>query len=344
MKEFKTDILIIGGGLTGLLTAFAMSFLDKNIIIIDKSPLFLKNDQLGDLRTTAISESSKDFLENINFWPKIKQSAEAIKYINVFDRNYYGGINFQNSNKKKYLGYIVKNNIIKNTLIRNLSKIKNIRLIDNQNLRNLIYRGDRIISVFDNFNIQSKLVIAADGKKSSVRNIIKTPMYKKSYNHEAMIINCAHTKNHNNIAHELFFKTGPLAILPMVKSANSSFCSSIIWSNPINYSNSLKLIKNDLLKKILEEKIIKYTGEVKKIIDVQFFPLSAHINFKFFEKNIAYVGDSAHSIHPIAGQGWNLGIRDIKNLYEELKSNIDLGFDVSNNNMLKNYHNKSFYD
>lgn len=344
MKEFKTDILIIGGGLTGLLSAFAMSFLHKNIIIIDKSPLFLKNDNSSDLRTTAISESSKVFFENINFWSKIQKSAEPIKYIKVFDRNNHKGINFYNNNKQKNLGYIVKNSIIKNTLIKNLNKTRNVKLIANQNLINLIYKQDEVIAVFGDLKIKSKLVIAADGKKSSVREIVKTPIYKKIYNHEAMIINCEHKKNHNNIAHELFFKTGPLAILPMVKSTNSLFSSSIIWSNPISYSKNLRLIKKELLKKILEEKTIKYTGQIKKIIDIQFFPLSAHINYKFFEKNLVYVGDAAHSIHPIAGQGWNLGIRDIKKLHSELKKNIELGLEISDINVLKRYHDQSFYD
>ena len=344
MKELKTNILIVGGGLTGLMTAFAMSSLDKNIILVDRSHFLSDTKHTNDLRTTAISEGSKIFFESINFWPNIKKFAEPIKFINVIDRHENRKINFFNSTKGNFLGYIIKNRILKQTLINLLKNKKNINLLSSQNLYCLDYLDNFIYAKFDDKYIQTSLLIAADGKKSSVRNLIKTPIYSKTYNHEAVVINIQHSKNHNNIAHEIFLNSGPLAILPMPKIKNNFFASSVIWSNTNEYSNHLKKIDKQLFKKVLEEKIISYVGKISKIIDLQFFPLSAHINYKFFDKNIVYIGDAAHSVHPIAGQGWNLGVRDIKNLQSSIIKNIRLGLEIGNSIILEEYHDKSFYD
>lgn len=344
MKELKTSILIVGAGLTGLLTAFTMSSLGKNIILVDRSHFLSDKKHTNDLRTTAISEGSKIFFESINFWSNIKKFTEPIKFINVIDRQKQRRINFFNSTKGDFLGYIIKNRILKKTLINLLKRKKNVNLIDSQNLYRLDYLDNFIYAKFDDIYIKASLLIAADGKKSSVKNLIKTPIYSKVYNHEASVINIQHSKNHNNIAHEIFLNSGPLAILPMPKIINKFFASSVIWSNPNEYSNYLKIINKALFKKVLEEKIFSYVGEITKIIDLQFFPLSAHINSKFYDKNIVYIGDAAHSIHPIAGQGWNLGVRDIKNLQTSIKKNIRLGLEIGNSIILKEYHDKSFYD
>jgi len=344
MKEFVADILIVGAGLTGLMTAFTLSSLKKKIIIVDKSNFLLPSTKITDFRTTAISEGSKLFLENIGFWGKIKTHAEPIRFINVIDRDKKTKIKFFNSKKSEFLGYIVKNSILKDFLIKQLSKQQNITLISGKKIEKISNSDNHAISYFENLIIKSQLLIAADGKKSTVRDILKTKLFKKTYAHHAAVINIEHTKNHFNIAYELFYKTGPLAILPATNKKKSLFSSSIIWSNPIDYSNNLQKINTNLLKMILQEKIFNFTGEVKNILNTQFFPLSAHLNIKFYEDRVVYVGDSAHSIHPIAGQGWNLGIRDIKNLLLIVGKYNRLGIDLGNINICKEYHDKTFYD
>ena len=109
MKELHSDILIIGGGLTGLMTAYALSPLKKNIIIIDKFDFGITKDANADLRTTAIAEGSKIFFEKINIWPQFSKYAEPIKYIKVVDRTENRKINFYNKNTSQYLGFIIKN-------------------------------------------------------------------------------------------------------------------------------------------------------------------------------------------------------------------------------------------
>jgi len=344
MKELHSDILIVGGGLTGLMTAYALSTLKKNIIIIDKFDFGIMKEANVDLRTTAIAEGSKIFFEKINIWPQLSTYSEPIKYIKVVDRTENRKINFYNKNTSQYLGFIIRNIDLKNVVVDFLKTKKNIQLINNVNLRSLAYSDDFIHAICNKLTVKSKLIITADGKHSTVRNLLKTPIYNKSYNHNALVVNFHHTKNHNSTAYELFFNSGPLAILPMKKIKPHLFSSSIIWSNEKSSVSHLKNIKPSILCSILEEKVGTYIGEIKRIIDVQDFDLSAHINTKFYDKRLIYLADSAHSIHPIAGQGWNLGIRDIKNCLSTIQEGIGLGLDIGDPYVCKNYHDLSFAD
>ena len=289
-------------------------------------------------------EGSKDFLESIGIWSGLKKFSQPIKEINVLDRTDVNKIDFYHQNKNNNLGYIVKNNLIKKTIIKMLKSKKNIQFLINKNL-NYLKKEEKILSFFTEKNIiKSKLLIAADGKNSFIRKCVNTPVYKKNYKHSALVINFRHEKNHHNIAHEIFYNSGPLAILPMPKDGKNFFLSSAIWSHDHNYTKNLFISGREVLISVLEEKVKKITGNINEIIDVQFFNLNAHLNSKFYDDRIIFLGDSAHSIHPIAGQGWNLGIRDIKKAARVIKKYNDLGLDFGCIEACKEYHNEAFYD
>ena len=343
MKELQTDILIVGGGLTGLMTAFVLSALKKDIIIIDRHDFRLKKDNV-DFRTTAISEGSKEFFKKMQIWSPLEESAEKIEYIHVQDRSVTRNIKFKNFDSKGLLGYIVENKIIKKTLIKKLIDKKNVRFISNQNFISVDSNSIFTKISFNDYRIKSSLLIAADGKNSSIRSYLKIPIYKKEYPHKAVVINFNHTKNHKNSAYELFYKTGPLAILPMKKKHKNLYSSSVIWSNENNYISSFKKIDKKKQKFILQEKISTIVGDIIDIKNIQTFDLSAHINFRFNDKRILFIGDSAHSIHPIAGQGWNLGVRDIRKCFESLEEAQDLGLDIGSSVVLNKYNDLCYYD
>lgn len=344
MNQLQSDILIIGGGLTGLLAAFVLSSTNKDIIIVDKNDFINISQNNNDFRTTAISEGSKLFFEEVGLWKHLVKYAEPINKIKVYDRNVSRKINFQNSTSKNYLGYVIKNILLKKILIKLIGLKKNIKILSNLSLKDIIFFNENIEAILYEKTIKTKLLIASDGKNSFVRNFLKTPTYKKKYKHQAMVINLQHSKNHYNIAYELFLKSGPLAILPAKSNSKFFYCSSIIWSNTNLFSYNLNQINQILLKDIIEEKINKHIGKIIKILDKQCFDLSAHLNTKFYSDRLIYIGDSAHSIHPIAGQGWNLGVRDIKNALSSVNEGIKLGLDIGCPFVCKKYHNLSFYD
>jgi len=344
MKEIDCEILIVGSGLTGLVAAHSLSSLGYKIIVVDQKKILSgEKNNLKDTRTTAISEGSKKFLQEINLWREIENYAEPIKRIEVIDRVITNKINFFNYDKKNNLGYIVKNTKFTNFLKKKLVKKKNVSFLDNTKILSIETKENRVKSVFKNILILSNLLVAADGKRSSVRNILQTPVFTKKYYESALVINFLHTKDHKNTAYEIFYNTGPLAILPM-QSKHTLYQSSLVWSYNKNYLMRLCESNDMTVKKLLEERIGPIVGDIKKIITKQMFPLSAHLNRSFFEKRVVYAGDSAHSIHPIAGQGWNLGLRDIKNLHNLSIYSKNLGLEIGTNNFCKEYNDLCYYD
>ena len=343
MKELKADILIIGGGLTGLTTAYALSSLKKKIILVDRGKLFSTKTHV-DFRTTAISQGSKQFFEKIGIWKNLHRFSQPIKFIKVQDRSRSRIIDFRNKLSEENLGYIVSNKDIKKTFLNKLKSKKNVIIKENLNFLSLVAKQSETETYFNKIKIISNLVIASDGKKSSVRNYLKTKTFSKKYSHSALVVNFNHTKNHHNTAYEIFFKSGPLAILPTKNIDINKFSSSLIWTNKSEYTNELSKLKINFLKSILEEKIFQYSGSIKKIHSVQFFPLSAHINSKFFEKRLFYIGDAAHSMHPIAGQGWNVGVRDIEKCLKVLQESENMGLDIGSAQICRKFNNLCYSD
>ena len=343
MKKKVCDILVVGGGLSGLLTAYAISLTGLKIIIIDQGDFDINKKYLSDLRTTAVAEGSKEFFQKIFLWPKIKKYAEPIGTIKVFDRKIKNSLFFEHTAKEN-LGYVIKNSIIRKTIIDALKVKKNVKMLKKTSLKKLQKNSNNILATVSKGSISASLLISADGKNSFVRSLSKTKIIHKKYDHSALVVNISHSKNHNNIAHEIFLKSGPLAILPMKSESKNNHSSSVIWSNPKEYSLSLEKINDLFLKKTLEEKINQYVGVIKKISQAKFFPLTAHVNKRFYEERLIYVGDSAHSLHPIAGQGWNLGIRDIKNLLSSINLALELGLDCGSEFVCKKYNNESYGD
>ena len=344
MKEIQTDILIVGGGLTGLLAGYSLSQKNFKITLLDRENLLDLTKITKDYRTTAIAEGSKVFFEEIGLWKYIEKYAEPIKDIRVFDRSANNKIDFKNTKKNNFLGYVVKNYFLKTSLIKLLKKSQNIKILDKTSLNNILVDDTFIIANTKKNILKSKILIAADGKNSFTRSLLKTNIYKKDYNHTATIINLSHSVDLKNIAYEIFLKSGPLAILPMKSSKESIYASSIIWSNETSFSNSFSRLDLPLQKEIIQERTSDYIGNINKIYDIKHFNLSAHLNLKFYDERVVYVGDSAHSLHPIAGQGWNLGIRDIKNLLHTIDQDYKSGLDIGSRNTCLKYHNLSFYD
>ena len=216
-----------------------------------------------------------------------------------------------------------------------------IELIEKLN-KDIIYKENRIITKQKDFSVNSNLLLASDGKNSFIRKMFKTPIYSKDYKKKAIVVNFYHSKNHQNTAYEFFLKNGPLAILPMQNNKNE-FQSSIVWTNTSEFIDSLISLDDKKIIEILNSKIQGSIGEIKKIITKQTFVLRAHLNSKFYEKRTVYIGDSAHSFHPIAGQGWNLGMQDLESLYNLVKKYNSLGLELGDDIFCKEFQKNNFF-
>jgi 2-octaprenyl-6-methoxyphenol hydroxylase len=339
MKEFNTDVLIVGSGLVGLVAAHCLSSLNYKVTLVDKKNSIISKNSFKDTRTVAVSEGSKIFLENLSLWSFLEGYSEPIKNINVYDRAPRNKIIFNNQSKNKKLGYVIENKKFSKILLNQLKKFKNTTMHFGFNLTDIKLNDWACKAFSNNSIINAKIIIAADGKNSQIKKIVGNKTFKKNYSESALVLNFVHEKTLNNTAYEIFYKTGPLAILPM-KSSKGFFQSTIIWSNSDRFLKKLTSLETVFIKNFIEEKIGKVVGSVTKINSIQIFPLSAHINDSFINKRLIYIGDAAHSIHPIAGQGWNLGVNDVKNLYELSKnSKNDIGSDL----FCQMYNNKSYH-
>ena len=339
MKEFNTDVLIVGSGLVGLVAAHCFSCLNYKVTLVDKKNFINSKSAFKDTRTVAVSEGSKIFLESLLLWEFLEEYSEPIKTIKVYDRSSSNKIHFNNQIKNKKLGYVIENNKFSKILRNRLHKFKNTNVLYGFNITDIKLNNTVSTAFSDKAIINSKLIIAADGKNSHIKKIVGNKTFKKKYDESALVLNFIHERGLNNTAYEIFYKTGPLAILPM-RTQEKLFQSTMIWSNNDNFLNKLLNSEGFFVRSFLEEKIGNIVGKITKINSSQIFPLSAHINDSFINKRLIYVGDAAHSIHPIAGQGWNLGVNDVKNLFELSKNNeIDIGSD----SFCQLYNNKSYY-
>ena len=317
-------ICIIGDGLSGLTTAVMLSSGSINIDLFSKRNKSTKIDQ----RTTAISESNYFFLKD-------ELSLKNIKYIhpceniNLYYEHNQNYINFLNlNNKKKNLMYIFENHKLKQSLLKAASRKKNIRLI-NKNINSFDVNDGSIL--VNGKKTKYDLIILSVGNQSTLyKKIGKDRSIRKNYNEKAITAIIKHNLNISN-ASQYFLKEGPLAILPIKKNL-----SSLIWSVNNNFFENYKYD----LKNILEEKVKKILKNKIKISihNIQSFPIHLNIRTKYSNKNILILGDGLHSIHPMAGQGFNLVLRDIKKLRDLIKKDIKLGLSIKSSNILKDFY------
>ena len=342
MKEIHSNINIVGGGLIGAFVAYSLAKIGFTITIIEKKEAYNNNKNL-DNRTVAISEGTRIFLDKINLWEDINKYAEPIKKIKVIDRKLSNSLQFDNVRRKSNLGYIVKNKHLLDIVYKKLKTQKNVKIFNNANILNFENSNDTIKINLTNSSILSSLNIAADGKNSFVKQYYKTPYFIKDYKKTAFVVIFTHSLNHNNTAYEFFYKNGPLAILPM-QSINGNFASSIVWTNETNYLNSINNLNNEKIISVLNHYSQLSVGSIKQIISKQNFPLTAHLNSSFYKERTLYVGDAAHSFHPIAGQGWNLGMKDVENLFNLISKYKSLGIEIGNRYFCRDYHNENYYN
>ena len=353
IKEDKNilhcDIVICGGALAGMTLSLALKQKGFNVIIVD--PKSVKDLIDLDKRTTAVAEGPKNFYETLKVWGNLKKYAEPIKIINIKDNDSQVDLNFDYKSFKNInsLGYVIENS----HLIREINSS-----IENNKMKGSIKRFKaRVVSIdsdehFSRVTLSNKkvlschLVAASDGKNSFTRKVMGIETKKLSYKQEAFVCSIIHKKKHNNVALEKFLPGGPLAILPM-KNYKNKYRSAIIWSDKREISKSRYYAskKNSfMVEHDLELHCKEWLGDIKLVGLRALFPLELTLPKSLTKKRFILIGDAAHSIHPIAGQGFNLTVRDIKIFVNECYKRKELGLDIGSKFFLFNYERKRKLD
>ena len=320
----KQKICIIGDGLAGLTTALVLSKLDVEIDFIFKNK---KVKKFTDCRTTAISESNYSFLSNyLNYSDlKIFNSCKNIDLYHEKSSQYYHFMNF--TDEGKYLLHIVENQKLKKIFFKNIQRQKNIKIINGEVIKIDVEKSTISIK---NKNLHYDLIVLCLGRQS---NIVSQFVGKRFIEDDVKEISFTSLVKHNsNISDpkQYFLKEGPLAILPVNKNM-----FSFVWSMNKDYR------KQDIekIKKLIHLKLENILGSKTKItLDNPIaFPISLKFSVNFVKKNSLVLGDSSYNVHPIAGQGFNLILRDIKKLYEYIREHQSLGLQIKDSTILEKF-------
>ena len=338
------DITIVGSGLTGLSTSLALSSLGYKIALIDPKPLTFDKKNYPDNRTTAISSGSVSFYKKIGVWNSFKKYVCPIKKILVEELSSKLNTSFTaDSSKEKVMGYMIENKNFIKILLGLAKNNKNIFKYDNKFLKFNRQKNFVLATLDSNITIESKLIIGADGRNSYLRKLANIEYKFKDYKQKAFTFNIEHEKLHKNLAIEKFLEEGPLAILPIKRKNNKNY-SSVVWS--CNYPDYFKY--QDKQQKSIELLIQSYFekiyGKIKICTKVKTWNLSLTHSKKYVDDRVLLLGDSAHSIHPLAGQGFNLTVRGIKKIYDYALQERNASKDIGKKKYLYNYSKKHYMD
>ncbi|MBP9792208.1 MAG: FAD-dependent monooxygenase [Rickettsiales bacterium] len=335
------DIIVVGGGLNGLTLASMLSMHDFKIALIDKSDLS-KKIQIRDGRAIAISNFSQKILAKYQLWDRVsKHGAGEIHNILIQDADSSYSMEFNNHLvDNQILGFLVSSDEIAKGLYSKVLESKNITVIDNTEC--LEINSDlhlSSITLSSGKTIKAKLSVIADGKKSKGRELLNLPTVDKDYDQVCFVMNIKHSLSHKNYAYELFYRNGPFALLPLASQNESA----VVWADKPAAKNIVKT-NIRLFEEILQERCKDICGDIKITSAVNVFPLSLSFMNEYFKGRSVFIGDSLHFIHPIAGQGYNLSIRDINALINLLIEYRDLGVDIGSEALLEVFTRQRKHD
>lgn len=326
------DVIIIGGGIVGLTLARRLAPELRIGIIENKAPPIQLTDKKFDLRVSAINRASQKIFREINIWQDLKRVA-PFHGMQVWDASGNGEIKFDCCEMgESDLGHIVENNVMLAALSNNLSA--NIDYICPAQAQKISRQTGQVNLVLnDGRQLITRLLIGADGVNSWVREQAGIDARSWSYQQQALVTTIRSELPHEAVARQQFLhENGILALLPL---PDTHHCS-IVWSIPTDHAEKLMRISAEDFNQTLTT-AFPYLGALQKIDQLQQFPLQMRHAKNYVQARIALIGDAAHSIHPLAGQGVNLGIADANSLAEIININFKKHRDIGNLYNLRAY-------
>ncbi len=332
----RADAIIFGGGLVGLALAAALDSSGVSAIVVDPADPDLRSDAAFDGRTSAVSSSSMRMLETIGVAAHFPEQGCPIRTIAVADGLDPGRLHFE-PNDDEPLGWMHENRHLRAALRARAEAGADTWLLWKSRVSS-VDRGDHqvVVALEDGRRLCAPLLIAADGRNSRTREAAGIKVARWKYDHQAIVCVIRHDQPHDNIAYEIFYPAGPFAVLPMTDDSRGHR-SAIVWSVPEeDAAGWLSLDDADFAAEV-QAAMGGFLGKVAMLAPRSSYPLGFHHAAEITAKRLALVGDSAHAIHPIAGQGLNLGFRDVAALTEVLVEGARLGLDLGDKQLLGRY-------
>lgn len=343
VKPKHFDLAVAGGGMTGLALACATAGAGADVLLVDPVPLPEATSPPFDGRVTAIARASRYLLEGIGAWHAMADEATAIVDIEVSEHASPAAVRYDHREVGlEPLGHIVENRHIRSALIARANELSGdtltvaipdkVRTIERQ-------ASSATIELERGGEITAALVIGADGRNSYCRKAAGIDVMRWAYEQTGIVATIAHQKPHHGLAVERFFPDGPLAILPMKGKR-----SSIVWAAEDDLARSVTGLDDDDFIDELAERFDDRLGAIALAGKRFSYPLAMAQANRYTDERLALVGDAARCIHPIAGQGWNLAIRDVAALAELTIDSLRLGLDAGSASVLQRYERWRRFD
>ena len=311
------ELIVVGGGLAGLLLAAHAGerFGDLLKITVIERALPKAPEASLDTRATALSRGSKELLESWGFWAEVSTSAKAIENIHVSRKSRFGSALLQDdATQNEPMGWVVENALLQAALLARCEAVA-VDVIEGLEVVDLTTTSERpVLTLDDERQLVADLVIISDGAESSLRNQLGISAKRHVPSQFAIAFNCETDGADTGIAYERFTNEGPLAFLPLPGSGDNKLRYNVIWcAHQATQSRLLALDDQDFIDE-LQVMVGWRAGRVTKIGRRAGWPLSVVVSRELVRSRCVLLGNSAHTVHPVAGQGFNLSVRDVDRL------------------------------
>lgn len=309
------DVIIVGGGMVGYALACALGNTTLRVALVEANAADQQwSADSFDLRVSAITRASQDFLNNLGVWQTIAADRiSAYQEMHVWDAGGNGNIHFDCADiGEPNLGHIIENRVITRALAQHASQLDNLHVYCPNKPRLLQLDAESAqLQLDDDRWLDATLLVGADGGQSWVRQQVGIAVDVRDYQQTAVVANVTTEHPHQHTAWQRFLPTGPLAFLPLTDKQNSSrHISSIVWSTSAEQAERLCEIDEDTFKQELETAFAAKLGKILSVGPRARFPIRGQHASHYVKPHLALIGDAAHTIHPLAGQGVNLGFAD----------------------------------
>ena len=349
MEGDRYDLAVVGAGLNGSLLALAAGEAGLDTILIDRVPLGSQTEAGFDGRTTAIAYTSQRLFAALGVWPELADQAEPILDIRISDAGHDGRpsplfLHFDHREAAAEgeaaapMGWIVENRFLRTALLRRLAACPRVELVSPDEVVETKRDPHRAeLTLKSARRLATRLVASAEGRFGTMREEAGIGARAWSYNQIAIVLVARHERPHRGVAQEKFLPGGPFAILPMRNSEKGEHRSSIVWTERADLARRLLELDAPRFQHEFARRFGDHLGRVEATEPRWWHPLGLVHAERYVDQRLVLVGDAAHGIHPIAGQGYNLGVRDIAALVEILIDAKRLGLDIGAADTLERY-------
>lgn len=340
----QADLIIVGAGMVGSALALALEHSGLEILVVDGGPLSVRPfaaEGAFEPRVSALSAASQRILERLGVWDGIAaRRVSPYRDMRVWDGSGTGSVHFSAASvHAEVLGHIVENRAVQDALLDRLHDSQ-IGLLGNARLEQLRRSGDGwLLTLADGRELRAPLLVAADGANSAVRRLAGCATREWDYLHHAIVTSVRCERAHQATAWQRFTDDGPLAFLPLARQGDEHWCS-IVWSTVPAEAERLMALDDEAFRHELGKAFEWRLGQVTAVDPRLCIPLRQRHAKRYVESGLALIGDAAHSIHPLAGQGVNLGFLDAAVLAEVLLHALQRGEQINDVRVLSRYERR----